>query len=250
MKKIYLVLMLVLILPLVFAQNVYEKETEIDLKIPFEVDGEVASSSATCNISIIYPNSSYLVSNNSMTNKNNGEFNYTLSTTQTDVIGEYDWVMYCCDGSACASGYDNFKITYTGNELDTQSSIIYVVLLFILLFFLVFTILGISRLPNKNITTEDNLIVDINKLKHLRTILWGVVWGLILAINFIIANISIAYLPDSLFGEFFFMIYTIMFSLTLPMVILLFIYIFYKIWQDKEIKNMLERGVQVQSKYI
>lgn len=245
-KTFFLILGILLVLPLVFAQT-YQKETNITLKIPFEVNGSAASSSATCNISVNYPNGTYLIQNNSMTNLNNGEFNYTLDSTKTEPLGKYNWVVFCCDGLNCAAGYGSFEVTYTGKILDTQTSILYTSLFAILIFLLMFTLFGITKLPSKDIMTEDNLIIDINKLKYLRPILYGVCWGLLLAIIFIISNISVAYLPDSLIGDFFFVIYSVMFVLTFPMILFLFIYIFYKIFKDKEMKELIERGVQISS---
>lgn len=247
MDKKYLIMFgMLMALPLITSQ-LYQKETDIDLKIPFIVNGSAASSSATCNISITYPNSSYLARNESMTNLNNGDFNYTIESTNSTTMGNYDLTVFCCDGTNCAVGQDNFEITYTGKKLDTQTSILYVVLLAILIFFLIFTLIGIAKLPSKDIVTDDNLIIDINKLKYLRPVLYMVCWGLLLAIVFITSNISIAYLPDSLLGNFFFTIYTVMFVLTLPLFLFWFIYIFYKIFKDREMKQLIERGVQIRS---
>jgi len=245
-KTFFLILGILLVLPLIFAQT-YQKETIIDLKIPYEVNGSAASSSATCNISINYPNGTYLKENASMTNRDNGDFNITLITTETDIIGEYEWRAFCCDGIYCATGYDSFEITYTGKALNTQTAILYVILFTILVLSLIGTLIGITKLPTKDIVTEDNLIIDINKLKYLRPVLYAVCWTLLLAIIFITSNISLGYLPDSLIGDFFFTIYRIMFLLTLPMFIVWFIYIFYRIFKDKEMKDMIERGVQFRS---
>ena len=106
-KKYFLILGILLVLPLMFAQT-YQKETIIDLKIPFEVNGSAASSSATCNISIDYPNGTYFKENVSMTNRDNGDFNITLNTTETIQLGNYEWRAFCCDGLNCAAGYGSF----------------------------------------------------------------------------------------------------------------------------------------------
>ena len=50
-----------------------------------------------------------------MTNLDNGEFNYTINSSLTTKLGQYDWVAFCCDGTDCAVGYGNFEITSTGN---------------------------------------------------------------------------------------------------------------------------------------
>jgi len=55
-----------------------------------------------------------------MTNIGNGRFNITLTKTQTDKLGEYSWVAFCCDGTNCATGYGLFEVTPSGS--DTISS--------------------------------------------------------------------------------------------------------------------------------
>jgi len=114
-KIITIFFLLVLVIPLIFAQT-YQHNKELNLKVPFEVNGSTPSASAVCNISIDYPDGSYLKQNASMTNLNNGDFNITLSETELNVIGEYDWRVFCCDGSNCAAGYDSFEITPSGSD--------------------------------------------------------------------------------------------------------------------------------------
>ncbi len=135
---------IILALPLILAQT-YKQNTELNLKIPFEVNGSTASSSAMCNISIDYPDGSYLKDNATMTNLNNGDFNITLLETELINLGYYDWRMFCCDGVKCAAGYDSFEITPSGNDainsgegmtllLSIGSILIFAILLFIFSF--------------------------------------------------------------------------------------------------------------------
>jgi len=114
-NKLILLLIITLIIPLIVAQT-YPQSQELDLKIPFEVNGSDASATATCNISIDYPDGTSLKENVSMNNKNNGDFNYTLNATETSIIGEYNWRMFCCDGASCATGYGNYEITPSGSD--------------------------------------------------------------------------------------------------------------------------------------
>jgi hypothetical protein len=114
-NKNLLWIMLILVLPLMSAQT-YQINTELDLKIPFEVNGTIASANAQCNISINYPDGTYLVRNSSMTNLNNGDFNFTLSDSNLSKIGDYEWRAFCCDGTQCAAGYGGFEITPSGSD--------------------------------------------------------------------------------------------------------------------------------------
>jgi len=123
-----LVLMFSLI---VISAQTYEQDELFDLKIPFEVNGSIPSSAAWCNVSIQYPNGTYLKNNNGTTNLGNGEFNITLNSTEMNTIGEYKWVASCCDAGQCARGYDTFDITRTGKETPDSMPVLFAVIIII-----------------------------------------------------------------------------------------------------------------------
>jgi len=113
-NKTILLILFLLVVPLISAQT-YQVNKQLDFKVPFEVNGSIPSANANCNISINYPDGSYLKRNSTMTNLNNGDFNLTLSSQNVSEIGYYDWVAFCCDGSSqCAAGYGEFEITPSG----------------------------------------------------------------------------------------------------------------------------------------
>lgn len=114
MKKLLLLLFL-LTLPLVASQT-YQVNGPLDFKVPFEVNGSVPSATAVCNLSVNYPNGSYLKQNVSMENLLNGDFNYTLTTAELNKIGYYDWRAFCCDSGLCAAGYGEFELTPSGTD--------------------------------------------------------------------------------------------------------------------------------------
>ena len=114
-KHFFLAFTILLVLPLITSQ-VYERDTQFDLRIPFEVNGSFADDTALCNISIDYPDSSTLFENNSMTNIGTGRFNITILSTQSNQLGDYDWVAFCCEGTNCAAGYGIFEVTPSGSD--------------------------------------------------------------------------------------------------------------------------------------
>jgi len=138
---IFGIILILLVLPLVTSQT-YKKGEILDLKIPFEVNGSIASENAWCNISINYPNGSYLKDNASMMNQNNGDFNITLSIIEVSTLGEYCWRAFCCDGGECAAGYGKFEITPSGfgainsGEGIVLSLLIGSIMIFSILFFI------------------------------------------------------------------------------------------------------------------
>jgi len=113
--NILIFLLVLLVIPLTSSQT-YQVSQDLDLKVPFEVNGTIPSATAWCNISINYPNGSYLKQNDSMTNLNNGDFNITLPLVNLNKLGEYDWRAFCCDGIYCAAGYGSFELTPSGSD--------------------------------------------------------------------------------------------------------------------------------------
>jgi len=238
-KKIYLVFLLVFILGLVSSLDslgTFVKDDCVEIS-------QTCSSCTYLNTSVTYPNSTIAINNTPMTSQGAGLWKYSFCNTST--MGRYD-VTGSGDLGGTATSFDAvyFEITYDGNVLDVPKSILYLGLITILIFLFVLIVSNIDKLPSSDLYNDEKILVGINNLKYLRPILWGVSWGLLLGIMFITANISIAYLPTAMFGEFFFMIYSIMFWITTPMFFIWFIYIFAKIWRDVEVKKMMDRGVE------
>lgn len=199
MKKTLLLIFVLslLVLPTMIAQKTPERNVAFDLKIPFEVNGSSASSSALCNISIDYPDGAYLKENASMTNRNNGDFNITLSDVELNQLGFYEWRAFCCDGVNCASGFDEFEVTETGEILTTAKGIIYLLLtLFIFLLFLFVLYINIS-LPMGNEKNKSGEITKIIKKKYIKIALIPVTYSLFVWFLNLLLSIS-----DNLTGKF------------------------------------------------
>lgn len=123
-NKFILYICIIIALTGIVSAQTYEQLSVVDVKVPFEVNGSQPSSSAICNFSVQYPNTTYIIQNDSMTYQNNGEFNYTILGEETRPIGEYEWTAFCCDtGARCAAGYGLFTITRSGLELDSGEGI-------------------------------------------------------------------------------------------------------------------------------
>lgn len=185
-QKLIYILLILLVLPLATCQT-YQQSKSLNLKVPFEVNGSVASASAVCNISVDYPNGTYLKQNASMTNLNNGDFNYTLTVNELKKLGEYDWRMFCCDGIECAAGYGSFKITPSGfdaigsGEGITLVIIIIPILILAILFF-IFSFKAIS-FPSKIILMGLSLVFFIVLLLFAMIILGQMLGGFDTLIN-------------------------------------------------------------------
>ena len=130
-KLIGTLFILLLILPVISAQLLYPSEEEVELKIPCINNGTLCSDTATCSLTIVYPNSSTLIDLDSMTN-NAGQFTYDLTASQTSVTGIYHCTMNCTDNSIQGTSTFEYEITTNGNASPDGSTIIFFSLLFLL----------------------------------------------------------------------------------------------------------------------
>lgn len=190
--------------------------------------------------SIVYPNGSIAVSNVEMT-ADGPQFNYTYVVP--DTAGKYYVNGYGDDtGNNDIWSYE-FDVTSTGTTLDTPTSIMYIGLLSVVVCLFLLSMWGTFIINPKDERNSDGDVVDLNPLKKLRVVLYGVDYALFMAIMFISSNIAHAYSPDSLMSDFFFAIFKVMYSLLLPLTIVWLILIFLTIFKDRETKAMLQRGI-------
>jgi uncharacterized membrane protein YhdT len=193
--------------------------------------------------SVSYPNSSIALNNIEMISAGSGEFYYNFNLTND--IGRYD-VRGISDG--CLKTFaTSFDITYTGKILTGEIITIYIIAILALILLFVVVSFIINYLPSKDSSDEDGSILHISNLKHLRSVLYAVNWSIILAIMFIVSNLGIAYMPSSMIGDLFFAIFKVMFWMSIIVLPLWFLKIFVDIFKDKELKQMIERGVDIKS---
>jgi len=118
-----------------------QQNTNFDIKEPCYNNGTYCSSGAVCNISVWMPNEqTILVDGGGMTNR--GTFhNYTLNTSQTNILGDYEASITCTDGSL--SNFDSFafKVTPSGQTYQEGEATIYAIALASMLLFVFFFIL-------------------------------------------------------------------------------------------------------------
>jgi hypothetical protein len=114
-NKLLLILLVLLLVPIVSATDAYnfKQGTEANLKVSCFDDNNILCTVATsCFITVIQPDSTTLVSNGTMT-RSTTFYNYSLTTTQTQNIGQYAAMVYC-SGTTNAYTQFNFLITESG----------------------------------------------------------------------------------------------------------------------------------------
>lgn len=211
----------------------FQKGTAISLP-------QVANATA-CNItSVRNPNSTVLIEDVVMT-KRGTEFNYTLTASYTTTLGTYK-VNGECDQTVWV--YE-FEVTPNGSTITPEKVYIYIISLIFLVVLIVGTVLIIYQLPSSDAQDVIGNIVQVSWLKYLRPVLWMFNWGIALSIVFIISNLTLIYLQYEMVGKLFFAVYQIMFYTMIVAVPITFIWILVRIFQDKEMKRMISRGVEI-----
>lgn len=139
MKKVLLTLLVgMFLISMTSAQSIYQQSSELDLKVPCFYNDTRCSDTAKCNLSILYPNSSFLVEEQPMTNLLNGYHNYTLNESQTSVLGEYSVSIYCIDNGETGYSTFAFDITPTGHTITTGQTVISIGLILVTMILAVF----------------------------------------------------------------------------------------------------------------
>jgi len=246
MRKIFMFLFIsMFLISVVSAEEsfIFKNGQQATLEIAMSNNDLSTCDTCTCEVSLFYPNGSAFVRNGGGANVDGYcQYNFTPNT-----LGIYGGELIATNGADSGRATFEFEVNYTGENFNLQSALLQLGFVAFLIFFLLFVLFSIPRLPNSNNKSDDNIVVSINKLKYLRPVLYAISWGLLLAIMFIVSNVAIAYLPMGMFGEFLFTLFRIMFLMTLPMVVIWLIYIFYSIFQDKEMKKLIERGIEVRT---
>ena len=226
-KNTIWIIVLILIATPTLAQLIYEQDLPIDLKVPCMNNGTYCSSSALCNVTILYPNSTALVNNKVMTN-NLAFHNYSLTATQTNTLGEHEVIVMCQDGTEYGYSTLNYKITPTGEEPSTPEGILYIGIFAVILIFLILCIYGITKV--------EKLLVRFG--------LFHVAYLLMIAITFIAWNISDRFIINAPFlVSFTEILFRVLIIAYIPFILSSFIWLFYMTITIKEITKMMDSGV-------
>ena len=203
---------------------------------------QTCSSCTYVNISIAYPNSTLVITNDEMDNQGGGVWTYEFCNTS--VLGRYD-VMGSGDLEGTDTSFDVlwFDVTYMGKQLTEAGAIMYIgfLALLILVFFLNF--IGMGFLPNKNQRDEEGRILSISYLKYFRNVLWMTGYFLFIAIIYVASNLAFAFMEEQFVASVLFTIFKITFGIAPIIIILWLIWIFISMFHDKQFQQMLNRGV-------
>lgn len=244
MNKVIFLLVLLLI-PLALAQEVYQENTEVDLKQSCYNNGTLCSGVATCNVTVINPERSILVNNKAMTQDSTlAYFNYTLSSSNISKVGNYEYRIVCQDGTLANFGTFEFLVTSSGQDPNISQVIIYAILTFLLIFMFLLSVVGGVMLPGSNEIRDDG-IIDVNYMKYAKQILFFISYLLLIGITYFTWQISENLVYLDVVGTFTSLFFYILIYSLLPTFILFMLFTIIMAINDKKIQNAMERGLPI-----
>jgi hypothetical protein len=171
-----------------------------------------------------------------------GEFEKTILGTNFSFLGTYAYVIQC--NSTVFGGFASgiFDVTYSGRGIDVSESLLVFLLLVLYLVIIVAILWFTSRIPDGDSTDDLGQLIGINYVKHLRPVMYGLVYVLGVLFFFLLANMSFAYLPDTLLAQTFFVMYRVGFLVGIILVPLRVIYLFIEIFNDIQKQKLLNEG--------
>jgi len=134
-KLLILGFLILLVLPLCFALEVYPTNKDVELKFLCTLNNAVPSELARYNITISYPNGTTYINNQEATPLKQGAFNYT---TNFSVTGTYKVQSFCYDGTYSYSNTEYIEITPSGIIATTAQSGLSIGLLIGIIFIMFF----------------------------------------------------------------------------------------------------------------
>ena len=205
----------------------------------FDMNNSYCSNLTQLIISIEYPNGSNALDNRSMTH-NPTYFNVTLPT---DTIGTgYKAVIVSptTNGTLTEFTYD---ITYQGRILTTSKAVLYLILLLLIVSTIIFTLYGAMKIRWGYKKDNDGIIISFNQLRWLKPALFFLCYLELFFISGLLLGLSRNYLELDLLSNFFEVMFFIFQALLIPIVPITVMLMIIAFFQNKKIKNLIQRGI-------
>lgn len=216
---------------------------DLEIHIFNSSTGYPLTTGVTCTLHLYNSTGKHVWEETKSTFSHTYDIGFTISGTNFTQLGSMAYIIQC--NSSTAGGFVDIplEITYTGTELTTARALLNLGFLTLLILLFIADLLFFLSMDTSNRTNAEGEIVDINNLKYFKGVLFAFGYALLIAVFFTASNIALAFLGNNMFGQVLFVIYRILFLMALPMVVIWFIWIFVSIFQDREFKKMIDRGV-------
>ena len=229
-------LMFVFLFSFAYAEALPPHQIETDLSIYQE-----CFNCTYCNFTSFKDPSGTSLLSNMVAVQDDTHYSYLITSGNITEQGTYRYCYNCGNAVEAETGCIDVPVNYTGSELTIPQTLMYFFVFLFLVGVLIYLLYLYPKLP-QHTTNESGYVIDVADMSYLRPIALGGMWILIMAITFIIANVSIAYITAGFLGKFLFGIWTIMMYSNLLIVPLYIIYLINDFYKTAKLKEFLERG--------
>ena len=236
-KKVFIVfIILILGMLLISSTTALEDLGEFDLNQCVRIPQTCASCSFVNISTISIPNSTAAVSNASMTNIGNGEWQFEFCDTSIrgryDVRGQGD-----LDGNL-TSFATFFHIGKTSSTGESLLYIIFIVILFLLLLLLLYLI---AILPSSNEKDDQGTPIRITFLKYMRIGLIAITYGVIIIILNLLNGLAVQFTSLTIFAGTIGFLFEIMLRMAWIFTLIMVLWIFYLLIHDSNIMRNIKK---------
>lgn len=201
---------------------------------------------AICSITVSNPNLNIIIPFRNMTYNPNAQiYNYTVSASNTTLLGTYLYDITCTNSTLGLNKTisDSFNITPNGQEYTISQSFTYFIILVILVVLFGLSLYASLVVPMKNERKIDGEIMMINYRKYFKMFCMAMTYVFLVWIVYITSAISYGYLQLQGIGVFFRYIYTMLLAMMLPVMIMIVIIGLIYYINDKKIEKYIKMGV-------
>lgn len=243
MKKIYLVLICFLLLPLISAEIQYLGTFKTDNCVTLK---QTCVNCTYLNVSVTIPPSQLaIILNQNMTHQL-GTNLWTFEFCNTSQNGEYFYDTFGDPDGISEQASVNFVINPIGKILTTaQATLYFLIFILTVLFFLLCAGLGLY-LPSGNKRNEmTGYIIAVSNLKYVKMFIMAISYLLMVLIFYFGYIISYGYLDLDFLGNLFYFAFFFMIVLILPLFIVGSYVIIANAVRDHKVGEMLSRGLRI-----
>lgn len=222
---------------------IFKKGEQADLKILCQNDGTPCAGSSYCNISIFYPNSTIYVDNQQM-QANAFYHNYTLPNSS--ILGTYEAITYCSDGSLSGSQGFSFLINKIGEQETGTLASIYGIAAFIVFLIMLATIFYAYNIEGDNkfgMGLEGEPLVEIAYGKYVKILLWGFAYLMAIIFFFLLWQVSQQFIIIETMERICYLIFKIMLYMSPAWLLILVVIWGFKHITDSELLRLQKRGL-------
>lgn len=208
--------------------------------------GQLVQTCANCTFvnvtSVQFPNRTiqYLVKTMS---KNATTYNLTFCNTNS--LGAYIYDTVGDPDGIAAQESVQFKVTRTGDEIQTSSSIIYIFALTLGLFLFCLFLYGSIVIPSVNNKNEEDVLQSVNWLKYMKYLFFVLTYTSFLWITYMVYNITLGYTSFEGTAQYFFYIHRVFAVMLRPVLIVMVIFVIVRAARDFNLEKLLAKGYKI-----